>query len=51
MFLVCLSIDCDGEDYSDIIEEYRRRGLHIRVINATENGGPGAARQKVIDTT
>lgn len=51
MFFVCLSIDCDGEDYSDIIEEYRRRGLHIRVINATENGGPGAARQRVIDTT
>lgn len=50
-FIVCLSIDADGEDYSDIIEEYKRRGLKIRVINAEENGGPGIARQRIIDTT
>lgn len=50
-FIVCLSIDADGEDYSDIIKEYRNRGLKIRVINAEENGGPGAARQRVLDTT
>ena len=50
-FIVCLSIDGDNEDYSDIIEEYRRRGLKIRVINAEENGGPGAARQRILDTT
>ena len=50
-FIVCLSIDADGEDYSDIIEEYRRRGLKIRVINAKENGGPGMARQRILDTT
>ena len=50
-FIVCLSIDADGEDYSDIVEEYRRRGLKIRVINAEENGGPGIARQRVLDTT
>lgn len=49
--IVCLSIDCDGEDYSDIIETYRARGLKIRVINAEENGGPGMACQRVIDTT
>ena len=50
-FIVCLSIDADGEDYSDIIKEYKHRGLKIRVINAEENGGPGIARQRVLDTT
>ena len=50
-FITCLSIDCDGEDYSDIIETYRARGLKIRIINGEENGGPGAARQRIIDTT
>ena len=50
-FITCLSIDCDGEDYSDIIETYRARGLKIRVINGEKNGGPGAARQRIIDTT
>lgn len=50
-FITCLSIDGDGEDYSDIIETYRNRGLNIRVINSEENGGPGIARQRVIDTT
>ena len=50
-FITCLSIDCDGENYSDIIETYRARGLKIRIINGKENGGPGAARQRIIDTT
>lgn len=49
MFIVYLSIDCDGEDYSDIIEEYRRRGLAINIISLPENVGPGLARQAVID--
>lgn len=49
MFLVTLCQDCDGEDYSDIIEEYRARGLHIRLISTPENGGPGVARQTIID--
>ena len=50
-FITCLSIDGDGENYDDIIEEYRRRGLKIRVIRSEENGGPGMARQRVFDTT
>lgn len=50
-FIVCLSIDADGEDYSDIVDVYRARGLRIRVINADENGGPGIARQRILDTT
>ncbi len=50
-FIVCLSIDGDGQDYSDIINIYENRGLNIRVINAKENGGPGIARQRVLDTT
>ena len=49
--IVCLSIDGDGLDYSDIIETYRARGLRIRVINSKENGGPGIARQRIFDTT
>lgn len=50
-FFVCLSIDGDGEDYTEIINTYRARGLKIRVINGKTNGGPGAARQRVLDTT
>lgn len=49
MFLVTLCQDCDGEDYSDIIETYRARGLHIRLISTPENSGPGVARQTIID--
>ena len=48
---MCLSIDADGEDYSDIIATYKARGLKIRSITAEENGGPGAACQRVLDTT
>lgn len=52
-FICCLSIDGDGKYniYKPIIEEYTRRGLKIRVINSQENGGPGIARQRILDTT
>lgn len=50
-FCVCLSIDGDGLDYSDIIAPYIARGIKIRIINSTENGGPGIARQRILDTT
>ena len=50
-FIVCLSVDGDGETYTDIIRTYRARGLNIRTIKSEINGGPGAARQKIIDTT
>lgn len=50
MFMVCIVNDADGEDYSDIIDEYRRRGLKITYLVQEENKGPGAARQRVIDT-
>ena len=50
-FIVCLSIDGDDEDYQDIINEYRARGLKIRYIRSKTNEGPGMARQKIIDTT
>lgn len=50
-FIACISIDGDGENYDDIIKEYQRRGLKIRVIRSKENGGPGIARQRVLDTT
>ena len=48
-FFVTISQDGDGEDYSDIITEYKRRGLHINHIDCKENGGPGMARQRGID--
>lgn len=48
-FFVIISQDGDGEDYSDIIEEYIRRGLHIHLIKSEENQGPGLARQAGID--
>ena len=49
MFLVTLVQDGDNEDYSDIIEEYTRRGLKINLIKLDENKGPGNARQVAID--
>ena len=50
-FITCLSIDGDGEDYTDIIKEYQKRGLIMRIIYSQVNGGPGDARQRVLDTT
>lgn len=50
-FIVCLSIDGDGENYQDIINTYINRGLKIRVINSDTNLGAGGARQKILDTT
>lgn len=50
LFIVTIVQDADGEDYSDIIEEYRRRGLSIRLISLEENRGPGGARQAGMDT-
>lgn len=49
MFIVTISIDGDGEDYDDILNEYRRRGLKIGVVRSEENGGPGMARQRAFD--
>lgn len=50
-FIVCLSVDGDGEDYSDIVNTYMHRGLKIRTIYSDVNGGPGDACQRVIDST
>ena len=49
MFITTIVQDGDGEDYSDIIEEYKRRGLQIRLIKLEENKGPGGARQAGMD--
>ena len=51
IFSVCFSIDGGDDDYSDLVSEYTARGLKIRVVKSKENLGPGAARQRVIDTT
>lgn len=50
LFLVTIVQDGDGEDYSDIIAEYKRRGLKIFLFQK-ENGGPGMARQYGMDRT
>lgn len=50
-FIVTLSIDGDGEDYSDIVDMYRARGLKIRVITSVVNRGPGMARQLILNLT
>lgn len=52
-FICCLSIDGDGkyEYYKELAHEYIRRGLKMRIINSEENGGPGMARKRVLDTT
>lgn len=50
-FITYLSIDGDGEDYSDIINTYTARGLKIKVIYSAINHGPGTARQLILDTT
>ena len=48
-FIVTIVQDADGEDYTDIIERYKERGLQIRLLQMEENGGPGAARQYGMD--
>lgn len=48
-FMTIIVPDGDGEDYSDIIEEYSNRGLDIHCLPQKENKGPGAARQAGID--
>lgn len=52
-FIACLSLDGDDNEkvYREIAQEYIRRGLKIRIIASKENGGPGAARQRILDTT
>lgn len=52
-FIVCLSLDGDNneKEYRKIAQEYIHRGLKIRIIASQENGGPGAARQRILDTT
>jgi glycosyltransferase involved in cell wall biosynthesis len=50
LFIVTIVQDADGEDYTDIIEKYRVRGLKIRLLQMKKNGGPGAARQYGMDT-
>lgn len=48
-FFTTIIADGDGEDYSSIVQEYKRRGLHINFIELKENVGPGVARQRGID--
>lgn len=49
-FITTIVNDCDGEDYSEIIEKYRNLGLFIRYLVLPENRGPGGARQYGFDS-
>lgn len=49
MFMITISQDGDGEDYTDIIDKFKKLGLHINLIKSEENYGPGHARQMGID--
>lgn len=47
-FFITIIQDCDGEDYSDIISEYKKR-LHIHFLKNEKNIGAGETRQRGID--
>ena len=49
-FFVTIIQDCDGEDYSDIISEYKKR-LHIYFLKNEKNIGAGETRQRGIDVS
>ena len=48
--VVTIVNDCDGKDYSKVVNRYKDL-LDIREIKLEENGGPGVARQYGIDNT
>ena len=48
LFLVTIVQDCDGEDYSDIIEA---SSLNITLLHTPRNGGPALARQVGLEAT
>lgn len=50
LFMTTIVQDCDNEDYTDIINEYKRRGLQIFLLKTLHNSGPGMARQLGIDS-
>ena len=49
MFITTIVADGDGEDYSEIVNEYKRRGLQINYSSREKNEGPGQARQYAMD--
>ena len=48
MFMVTLVDDCSTEDFSDVIEEFKKY-LKITYIKTEKNVGPGGARQAGLD--
>lgn len=48
-FFITIIADGDGEDYSDIVNAYKARGLVIYILTLKENVGPGIARQVAMD--
>lgn len=49
LFTVTIVQDCDGEDYTDIVDDFRSRGLSLNLLQTPKNGGPGCARQYGMD--
>lgn len=47
-FIVTIVQDCDGEDYTEIIKEFRK-DLKIQFLKNEKNFGPGLTRQRGLD--
>lgn len=48
-FFITVVADGDGENYSDIIDNFRSHGLTINFMPLEKNVGPGLARQAALD--
>lgn len=48
-FFITVVADGDGEDYSDIIDNFKSHGLTINFMPLEKNVGPGLARQAAMD--
>ncbi len=48
-FFITIVNDCDGENYTDIINKFTNEGLRIVYLPLAENVGPGLARQAAMD--
>lgn len=48
-FYITIVVDGDNEDYIDLVEDFKARGLTINLITLEKNVGPGLARQAAMD--
>ena len=50
MFIVTIVQDADNEDYTDIINEYRHRGLQIKLLQKKRNSLLHIFKSKIYGT-